>query len=177
MIRGMKTFLIMALAAVFLCTGAYVGAQEKAPEKAQLGQMAPQASPEGVKEPPYAKPYPMGFVTIELKHVGAGVGIEWGNGVLTYKGKKYSFKVKGLQVGTVGISKVTAEGEVYNLFQLAEFPGQYGAVQAGAAIFKGKEAQDFKNLKGVHIVFKGTVKGMNLAIGPEGFTIRMEEAL
>ena len=119
----------------------------------------------------------MGFVSIQLKRVGAGVGMEWGKGVLTYKGKKYTFKVKGIQIGAVGISKVTAKGEVYNLFELAEFPGQYGAVEASAAIFKGKEAQDFKNAKGVHLVFKGTQKGMNLAFGPEGFTIRMDKAL
>jgi hypothetical protein len=119
----------------------------------------------------------MGFVTIVLKGVGAGVGVEWGSGVLTYKGKKYTFKVKGLQVGKVGISKVTAKGEVFNLFELAEFPGQYGAVAAGAALFKGKEAQDFMNAKGVHLVFRGTAKGLNLAIGPEGFTIRLDKAL
>jgi len=179
--RGMKTFLMLALAVAFLCTGAYVCAQEKAPkpasETSQLGQMAPKASPEGAKEPPYSKPYPMGFITIELKRVGAGVGVEWGKGVLTYKGKKYTFKVKGIQVGTVGISKVTAKGEVYNLFTLANFPGHYGAVEASAAIFKGKEAQEFKNTKDVHVVFKGTQKGLNLAIGPGGFDIDLEEAL
>ncbi len=174
--RWSKISLMVALAGMFLLTGSYVGAQEKAPT-GQIGQMAPPASPQGAKEPPYSQPYPMGFVTIVLKHVGAGVGMEWGNGVLTYKGKKYTFKVKGLQVGTVGISKVTAKGEVYNLFQLAEFPGQYGAVDASGALFKGKEKQDFKNPKGVHIVFKGTEKGLNLAIGPEGFTVRMESVL
>ncbi len=152
-------------------------APEKAPETGKPGQMAPPATAEGVKEAPYSKPYPMGFVSITLKRVGAGVGMEWGKGVLTYKGKKYTFKVKGMQIGAVGISKVTAKGEVYNLFELAEFPGQYGAVEASAAIFKGKEVHDFKNPKGVHIVFKGTQKGMNLAFGPEGFTVRMEEAL
>lgn len=197
MMRRMKPVLMMALAVAFLLTGVYAGAQEKAPappaappaaapeqaapEKApktgQLGQPAPPASAEGAKEAPYSKPYPMGFITITLKRVSAGVGMEWGKGVLTYKGKKYTFKVKGLQVGAVGVSKVTAKGEVYNLFQLAEFPGEYAAVEAGVAIIKGKEGQDFKNAKGVHIVFKGTSKGLNLSIGPEGFTIRMEEAL
>ena len=77
----------------------------------------------------------------------------------------------------MGLSKLTAKGDVYNLFSIAEFPGQYGAVEAGAAIIKGGEGQDFKNAKGVHIVFKGTEKGLNLAIGPEGFTVRLEEAL
>jgi hypothetical protein len=178
MVRGSKIGLTLILAGMFLLSGAYVGAQEKAPPTGgKLGEMAPPASPEGVKEPPYSKPYPMGFVSIELKQIGAGVGVEWGKGLLTYKGKRYTFKIKGLQIGTVGISKLTAKGEVYNLFQLAEFPGQYAAVEAGGAIIKGKEKNDFKNPKGVHIVFKGTQKGLNLTIGPAGFTIRMEEAL
>ena len=127
------------LAGLFLVAGAYVGAQEKAPAPEKgMGQMAPPASPEGAKDPPYTKPFPMGFVSIELKHMGAGVGLAWGNGFLTYKGKQYTFKVKGLQIGTVGISKLTAKGEVYNLFDLAEFPGQYGAAEASVAVFKGK---------------------------------------
>jgi hypothetical protein len=176
MVRWSKIFL-MILAGLFLLTGAYVAAQEKAPASGKIGEMAPPASPEGAKDPSYSKPYPIGFVTIELKQVGAGVGAQWGTGVLTYKDKQYTFKVKGLKVGTVGISQVTAKGEVYNLFELAQFPGQYATVTASAAIIQGQEVQDFKNPKGVHIVFKGTQKGLNLAIGPGGFTIRMDKAL
>ena len=176
MVRWSKIFL-MILASLFLLTGAYVAAQEKAPASGKIGEMAPPASPEGAKDPSYAKPYPLGFVTIELKQVGAGVGVAWGDGLLTYKDKQYTFKVKGMKIGTVGISKVTAKGEVYNLFSLSEFPGQYAAADASLAVIKGTEAQDFRNPKGVHIVFKGTQKGLNLSIGPEGFTIRMDKAL
>ncbi len=165
-----KNLIILIMAAALLLVAAVAGAQK-------AGEMVSPASPEAAKEPPYSQPYPMGFVSIDLKRVGAGVGMEWGSGMLTYKGKQYTFKVKGLSIGAVGISKLTAKGEVYNLFELAEFPGQYAAVTAGAAIIKGKEKQDFKNPKGVHIVFKGTEKGLNLAIGPEDFTLRMEEAL
>jgi hypothetical protein len=157
MAQRSKHLFIFILAAVFLLAVATAGAQEKAP--------------------PFSKPYPMGFMTIHITHVGAGVGAEWGKGTLTYKGKKYTFKVKGLQIGSVGISTVNAKGDVYNLFQLAEFPGQYAAVGAGAAIIKGAEKQDFVNHKGVHIVFRGTQKGLNLNIGPEGFYIEMEQAL
>ncbi len=184
MVRWSKIFFTLILAGMFLLAGAYVSAQEHpkgTPEHPKAtgkpGEMVPPASPEAAKEPPYSQPYPMGFVSIELKHVGAGVGVAWGDGLLTYKGKQYTFKVKGIQVGAVGISKVTAKGEVYNLFELAEFPGQYAAVTAGAAIIKGGAAQDFKNPKGVHIVFKGTQKGLNFSIGPEGFTVRMDKAL
>ena len=169
MVRGSKIFLMMILAGLFLLAGAYAGAQEKAPapapsvvpappptavppppaapETGKIGEMAPPATAQGVKEPPYSKPYPMGFITIHLKHVGAGVGVQWGKGVLTYKGKKYTFKVKGLQIGTVGISTVTAKGEVYNLFQLAQFAGQYGAVEASAAVIKGRKRRNLKTAK------------------------------
>jgi hypothetical protein len=132
---------MMVLAAVFLCGGAYVGAQEKTPPPAPGVQ----------KEAPYSKPYPMGTVSIKLKHVGAGVGMEWGSGKLTYEGKKYNFKIKGIQIGTVGISTLNATGKVYNLFGISEFPGHYVATEASAALFKGSEGQAFKNDKNVHI--------------------------
>jgi hypothetical protein len=93
--RRSKKFPFGILAALLLFSIASVGAQEKAKEEA-----------------PYSKPYPVGQVTITLKAVGAGVGLEWGSGVLTYEGKQYTFKVRGLQVGTVGISKATAKGDV-----------------------------------------------------------------
>ena len=79
-------------------------------------------------------------MTITLTQVGAGVGFGWGKGVLTYKGKQYTFKVKGMQVGSVGIKKATVKGDVYNLFGIGQFPGQYAAVGAGVAVIKGKEA-------------------------------------
>jgi hypothetical protein len=137
-----------------------------------------QGSPPGnAKEEPYAKPYPMGSVTIDITTVGVGVGVQWGKGVLTYKGKQYTFKVKGMQIASVGVSKANAKGDVYNLFGIAEFPGQYAAVGAGATVIKGKEAQTFGNHKGVKIVLSSTPKGLNLNIGPEGFYIEMEQAL
>jgi hypothetical protein len=171
MMRGMKPLFTIVLAAVFLCAAAYAGAQEKAPSQ------APAAAPGAQKEAPLSKPYPMGTVTIQLKHVGVGVGVEWGKGVLTYKGKKYTFKVKGLQIATVGISTLTATGNVYNLFGISEFPGRYVATEASVALFKGAEGQAFKSGKDVHIFLKAKEKGVNLAIGPEGFDIDLEEAL
>jgi hypothetical protein len=158
-----KTFFILVVAALFLAGIIPINAQGP-----------PAGNP---KEGAYAKPYPMGSVTIDITAVGVGVGVQWGKGVLTYKGKQYTFKVKGMQIASVGISKATAKGDVYNLFGIAEFPGQYAAVGAGATVIKGKEAQTFENHKGVKIVLSSTPKGLNLNIGPEGFYIEMEQAL
>ena len=139
MMQWSKTFLLLILAGLFLLAGAYVGAQEKAPAPEKgIGQMAPPTSPEGAKEPPYTKPYPMGFVSIELKHIGAGVGLESGNGLLTYKGKQYTFKVKGLQIGTVGISKLTAKGEVYKFIRSRRISGAVCSVGGQCGDLQGE---------------------------------------
>jgi hypothetical protein len=166
-----KTFLILLVVALFLVASVTINAQGQAPAAGQKGPTEPG------QEPPFSKPYPIGQVTITLKAVGAGVGMQWGSGVLTYEGKQYAFKVRGIQVGTLGISKATAKGDVYNLFGISEFPGHYVAAGMGLAIFKGKEGQAFKNTKGVHIFLKAEEKGVELKIGPEGFTVRLEKVL
>jgi hypothetical protein len=165
-----RTLCFLVLIALFVFSVAGVGAQDKKPEAGQTG-------PPAGTEPPYAKPYPMGQVKITLTEIGVGVGYEWGKGVLTYKGKQYTFKVKGLQVGTVGIKKADISGDVYNLFAIGQFPGPYAAVQAGATVIKGKEGLVLQNQQGVRLRLVADQAGANISIGPEGFTIEMEEAL
>src|ERR1044071_3453964 len=54
-----------------------------------------------------------------------GIGVSWGSGTLTYKGKNYPIKVKGLSVGRVGATSSSAYGEVFNLKHLQDFNGHY----------------------------------------------------
>jgi hypothetical protein len=171
MVRSIKTFIILLLAVVFLAASVSFAAEEKKPE---VGQKGP---PAGEKEAPYAKPYPMGQVTIKLTQVAAGVGIEWGKGQLTYKGKQYTFKVKGLKVIALGIKSATIKGDVFNLFDVGQFPGSYAAVQAGAAVIKGAEGLVLQNQQGVRLRLTAEQKGLSLSIGPEGFYIEMERAI
>jgi len=58
---------------------------------------------------------PSGTVTIESKSAAVGVGVSWGDGKLRYRGKTYSFSVKGLSVVDLGVSKVSAKGKVFHL--------------------------------------------------------------
>lgn len=167
-----KIFFIVMLIGIFLMPAIPANAQQKSPE---VGQKAPPESPEQVA--PYAKPYPMGQVTMTLTTVAAGIGYEWGKGTLTYKGKQYTFKVKGLQLVGVGIKKATVTGEVYNLFDVGQFPGPYAAVKAGAAVIGGKEGLIVQNHQGVRLRLVAEQKGLSLNVGPEGFTIEMERAL
>jgi hypothetical protein len=165
-----KSFFILMVVALFLVGIFAINAQGQAPEAGQKG-------PPAGKEPAYAKPYPMGQVEITLTTVAVGVGYEWGKGVLTYKGKQYTFKVKGLQLIGVGIKKATVKGDVYNLFDVGQFPGPYAAVKAGAAVIKGKEGVIVQNQQGVRLRLVADQKGLSVNLGPEGFTIEMERAL
>ncbi len=173
--------MVCLMAVLFLAAAVSVGAQEKAPAAAPPAAppaaAPPAAPPAPAPEPPLAKPYPMGQVRITLTQMGAGIGYEWGKGTLTYKGKKYTFKVKGLQVATVGIKRAHVKGDVYNLFSVGQFPGAYAAAEAGATVIKGEGGLILQNQQGVRLHLKGVEKGLNLSIGPEGFTIAMEKAL
>src|SRR5947207_4028574 len=60
-----------------------------------------------------------------------GVGVNWGSGTLTYRGKDYPVKVKGLSVGRVGATSSSASGEVFNLKHLQDFNGHYTVRGAG----------------------------------------------
>ena len=55
---------------------------------------------------------PSGTATIESTSVALGVGVSWGDGKLRYKGKTYTFTVKGLSVIDLGVAKVNARGKV-----------------------------------------------------------------
>ena len=61
---------------------------------------------------------------VQVAYIGNAGG---GSGTLTYQGQTYPFRIAGLGVGGIGVSTVDAEGEVYDLKRLAEFPGAYAA--------------------------------------------------
>ena len=71
--------------------------------------------------------------TIKLSggSVAAGVGVDWGRGTLTYKGKEYPISVKGVSVGDVGVTSIQASGKVFDLKSLRDFDGNYTTVDAG----------------------------------------------
>jgi hypothetical protein len=119
-------------------------------------------------------PYPIGTVTIESKQIAAGVGITWGDGTLKFGGKEYHFTVRGLDAGALGFSKVSAQGDVYNMKSAADFAGDYAAAQAGAAIVKGPVGLMMRNAKGVVINLKAVQTGVQLTLGARGLSIVMK---
>src|SRR5262245_6796068 len=100
------------------------------------------------------KKSPDGTVKLTEGSVAAGIGWSWGNGVLTYKGKTYPFKVEGLTVGEVGVTKAEATGNVFTLKSVDDFSGIYRAASTGGTAVKGGEASTLQNEKGVVIQLK-----------------------
>jgi hypothetical protein len=104
-----------------------------------------------------------------------GIGWSWGKGVLTYKGENYPFKVEGLSVGDVGITKAEAEGKVYDLKKLEDFSGTFASAAAEATVALGADATAMKNEKGVVIHLLPKTKGVNLKLAGEGVKLTLEK--
>src|SRR5205814_9527470 len=54
-----------------------------------------------------------------------GIGSSWRSGTLTYRGRDYPGKVKGLTVGRVGVTSSAAYGEVFDVKHLEGFTCQF----------------------------------------------------
>ena len=117
---------------------------------------------------------PSGKVSMESKSVALGVGVSWGDGKLTYQGKEHVFSVDGLSVVDLGVSKVTATGEVFNLKKLSDFSGNYVAGQAGAGVGGGAGAIVMKNQHGVVMKLTGTGTGVRLTAGAKGLDVKLK---
>ncbi len=106
--------------------------------------------------------------------VGVGIGWSWGDGVLTFKGKHYPFKVGGLSVVDVGITKANAVGKVYHLKKLSDFNGTYTAATAEGTVGGGAGVSTMKNQNGVVIDLVSTTQGVNFKLAGEGvkFTLK-----
>ena len=117
---------------------------------------------------------PVGKVTIESKSIAAGIGVTWGDGKLTFKGKEYPFSIDGLTVVDFGISKASATGDVYNLADPAKFGGTYVAGEAGFALAGGVGGMVLRNSDGVVMHVRSTSKGAKLQLGPSGMSIKMK---
>lgn len=117
-----------------------------------------------------------GTVEIESTSVAAGVGVEWGHGTLTmYDGTTHKFDVIGLSVLDLGISKVSAKGEVFNLVEAKDLSGVFIAGEAGATFGGGGSVRAMKNGNGVVMQLKSTQMGVKLTLASEGLKISLDE--
>ena len=120
---------------------------------------------------------PSGTIEIDETQLGFIIGGDIGKGVLHYKGVDFYFKTGGIKVGGMGIAKISAVGEVYDLFDIDQFPGIYVTGDYGIALGGGVGGLVLKNENGVYLRLRSTLEGVALAVGLEGITIKLEDAV
>ena len=109
---------------------------------------------------------------VQIAWIGSG---NLGGGSLQYNGQSYRFTIGGLGIGGFGISEITATGEVYNLKDLAYFPGAYLQARAGFAIGTVSAGELWlQNSNGVVLHLKAQRVGLALSLGGDAIYIRMD---
>src|SRR4029450_5526319 len=121
------------------------------------------------------KATPSGKLTMESKSIAAGIGITWGDGKLTFKGKDYPFSIDGLTLVDFGISRATATGDVYNLTDVAKSAGTYVAAEAGLTLAGGMGGMVLRNSDGVVLHVRSTSRGARLQLGTSGLVIKLKQ--
>jgi len=111
---------------------------------------------------------PSAYVSMQVGQGGFILSATGGRGTVTFKGRTYPFKV-----GSLGMSKITALGEVYRLKRLEDFPGAFFQARAGLTVVQGKGVQWLENSNGVILKLRSTSQGVSLNLGADGLKIEM----
>ena len=103
------------------------------------------------------------------------MGISWGDGHLKFKGKEYHFSMSGFSLLDFGLTKVSAKGEVYDLNNVSDLSGNYVGVKVSLSLGGGAGGVRMQNQNGVILRLDFTQKGIKLALGPKGVTLKLKE--
>jgi hypothetical protein len=117
---------------------------------------------------------PDASIRIATTSVAAGIGVSWGKGTLVLEDQEHAFSVSGLTVADVGVSRVTAVGEVWGLSDLSQFDGTYYGVDAGVAVGGGGAVLAMRNENGVYIKLRATQQGVKLSLATKGTTLQLD---
>ena len=117
---------------------------------------------------------PPAFVDLNSTSIGAGLGITWGEGTLSFEGNQYSFTVTEVGLGELGFSKISAMGGVENLRSVSDFEGHYVAVGASATMGKGVGTVTMRNNKGVSLTLQAKNRGAQLSLAAKSITIDVQ---
>jgi hypothetical protein len=116
-----------------------------------------------------------GCVRVKLLKAALMVGAGGGNGVLTYRGRDYPFRVSGLSLGvTAGASVSRLEGWASGIRQVGDFAGTYSSVGGGGAFAGGFGGVQLGNEKGVKIALQGPRAGMEFGANLSGVRISLK---
>jgi hypothetical protein len=115
---------------------------------------------------------PSGTITIDQTQFGLIIGGNFGGGELTFDGKVHKFKLGGLSLGAnIGVSQLEGKGEVYNLKDIKDFPGNYVSTGGQATAVRGMGGMQLQNAKGVILRIDATTEGLQFNVGAGGVNI------
>lgn len=118
---------------------------------------------------------PSATATFTTTNIAVGVGYSWGRGVLTYRGVAHPFTVKGLNALGIGASTMNGTAEIFNLRNLNDFAGIYGAAGAVAtAGTLGASGGALRNTKGVEMRLNTQSEGLELSLAISGVSITLD---
>ena len=116
-----------------------------------------------------------GSVRVVFTKGGFIVGVGGGEGVLTFRGRNYPFRVSGMSVGfTIGASTTQLSGRALNLHTAADIQGTYAAIGAGGALAAGAGGVQLQNERGVILQLAGGRVGVELSAAVGGVTVTLK---
>ena len=121
---------------------------------------------------------PDATVRITRRSFAEGIGLTWGEGMLTYKGMAYPFEfiTRGrLREIDTRIAAEELSGRVFNLKALENFNGNYAVVEGTEATGAGATRATLKNEKSVVVSLVSTVEGRKFNLGREGMSIELKK--
>lgn len=127
------------------------------------------AGPQSVQGMP-----PVGTVSmteVQAAYIGSG---STGQGTLFFNGQSYPFNVSGLGIGGIGVSSIDANGDVYGLKTVDQFPGAYAEGRYGFALGNLSSGDLWlQNENGVILHLKAKREGLMLSLGGDVMAVSM----
>jgi len=108
----------------------------------------------------------------QIAFIGSG---NLGGGKLFFNGKTYKFTIGGLGIGGIGITTMTATGNVYNLKEVSQFAGTYAQGRVGVTVGSSDNGGLWlQNESGVVMQLKAKREGVALSLGGDAIYIDFE---
>jgi len=114
---------------------------------------------------------PSGQIAIEQINIAFIGSAALGGGTLTYQGQNYPISVRGLGVGGIGASRLTATGDVYGLQSAGDLAGVYTQIRSGWALGDAGSGTMWLTNNRVTMKLHARRRGLQLALGADGVVI------